>query len=136
MVLTHENIYTPSMDSNIVSNNTDNLKLRITVRPFVSEISSLKCKRILFHSITDIDATTGRTANQRAVLKSGENFLQDSIDRLDGFFGPIDQNLEKIQGTSFSYLSQRNLLENEKIHFSSTVQTTPYLLQVDFDCEG
>ncbi|KAK0075824.1 hypothetical protein PV325_006255 [Microctonus aethiopoides] len=51
------------------------------------------------------------------------------------FFGPIDQNLEKIKGTRFSYLSQRNLLKNEKIQFFSTVQTTPYLLQVDFDCE-
>ncbi|KAK0165505.1 hypothetical protein PV328_004012 [Microctonus aethiopoides] len=110
----------------------------ITVRPFVSEISSFKCKRILFHSITDIDATTGRTANQNAVLISGGNFLQDSvmlfwkkkvfhpkrsveknakkvtfsivlIDLLDGISGPIDQNLEKIQGTNFSYLSQRNL---------------------------
>ncbi|KAK0072219.1 hypothetical protein PV326_000296, partial [Microctonus aethiopoides] len=49
--------------------------LKITVRPFVSEISSLECKRILFHLITDIDATTGLTANQRAVLKSGKNFL-------------------------------------------------------------
>ncbi|KAK0077500.1 hypothetical protein PV325_003893, partial [Microctonus aethiopoides] len=43
--------------------------LNITVRPFVSEILSFKCKRILFHSITDIDATTGRTANQRALKK-------------------------------------------------------------------
>lgn len=32
-----------------------------------------------FHLITDIDATTGCTANQRAVLKSGENFLQDYV---------------------------------------------------------
>ncbi|KAK0072285.1 hypothetical protein PV325_011591, partial [Microctonus aethiopoides] len=54
------------------------LFLKTTIRPFVSEISSCECKRILFHSIPDIDATTGRTANQRAVPKSGENFLQGS----------------------------------------------------------
>ncbi|KAK0073151.1 hypothetical protein PV325_010196, partial [Microctonus aethiopoides] len=131
----------------------------ITVRPFVSEILSFKCKTTLLHSITDINATTGRTANQRAVLKSEENFLNEvimmfwkkiffhpkrsvektqctlnnpaklQIDRFDVFSGPIDQNLEKIQGTSFSYLSQRNLLKNEKINFFSTVWTTPYLLQ-------
>ncbi|KAK0176606.1 hypothetical protein PV328_000725 [Microctonus aethiopoides] len=103
-----------------------------TVRPIVSEISSFECKRILFHSISDIDATTGHTANQRAVLKSGENFLQDSIDRLDGFSGPIDQNLQKIKGTRFSYLTLTyNLFKNEK-----KIQTTPYLLQVDIDCKG
>ncbi|KAK0079149.1 hypothetical protein PV326_008904 [Microctonus aethiopoides] len=64
-------------------------------------------------------------------------FVPEISNRTIGrFFGPIDQNLEKIKGTRFSYLSQRNLLKNEKIQFFSTVQTTPYLLQVDFDCEG
>ncbi|KAK0079443.1 hypothetical protein PV326_008724 [Microctonus aethiopoides] len=100
------------------------------VRPFVSEISSFECKRIVFHSITDIDATTGRTANQKALKKVQKRgfflcfgkstvsllilggmlrFRENSsvqyipkdpvnfqIDRLDGFSGPIDQNLEKI----------------------------------------
>ncbi|KAK0075931.1 hypothetical protein PV325_006166 [Microctonus aethiopoides] len=32
-----------------------------------------------FHSITDIDATTGPTANLRTVPKSGENFLQGPL---------------------------------------------------------
>ncbi|KAK0169790.1 hypothetical protein PV328_010431 [Microctonus aethiopoides] len=50
-----------------------------TARPFVLEISSFECKRILFHSITDIDATTGCTVNPRVVLKSGENFLPGSL---------------------------------------------------------
>ncbi|KAK0076251.1 hypothetical protein PV325_005685, partial [Microctonus aethiopoides] len=54
-------------------------RFKVTVRPFVSEILSFKRKRTLFHSITDIDATAGRTANQRAVLKSGEHFLQDAV---------------------------------------------------------
>ncbi|KAK0073889.1 hypothetical protein PV326_012956, partial [Microctonus aethiopoides] len=107
----------------------------IAVRHFVSEISSFECRRIRFHSITAIEATTSCTANQTAVLKSGENCLQDSIDRMDGFSGPIDQNLEKIQRTSFSHLSRRNLLKNKKMHYFSTVRTTPYLLQVDCDCE-
>ncbi|KAK0165638.1 hypothetical protein PV328_004140 [Microctonus aethiopoides] len=42
-----------------------------TARPFVPEISSFECKRILFPSITDIDASTGRTENPRPVPKSG-----------------------------------------------------------------
>ncbi|KAK0093456.1 hypothetical protein PV326_013470 [Microctonus aethiopoides] len=54
------------------------------------------------------------------------------IDQLAGFSRSPDQNLEKIKATRFSYLSQRNL-KNEKIHFFSTVETTPYLLQIDFD---
>ncbi|KAK0074897.1 hypothetical protein PV325_007660 [Microctonus aethiopoides] len=117
---------------------------KTAARPFVPEISIFECKRILFHSITDIDATTGPTVNRRAFPKSRGNFLQGSvtffrfeenssakctsnnpinfqIDRSNGSCGPIDQNLEKIQGTSFSYLSQRNLLKNEKIQFLSTV---------------
>ncbi|KAK0072574.1 hypothetical protein PV326_014328, partial [Microctonus aethiopoides] len=109
----------------------------ITVRSFLSEISSFKCKRILLQSITDIDAITGRTANQRALKKvqksdfflclskstvsllilggmlrfkenssaqcTPNNPVRFQIDQLDGFSGPIDKNLEKIQGTSFSY---------------------------------
>ncbi|KAK0072741.1 hypothetical protein PV325_010896 [Microctonus aethiopoides] len=43
--------------------------LKTTVRPFVPEISSFECKRILFRSIIDIDATTGRTANPSTVPK-------------------------------------------------------------------
>ncbi|KAK0072401.1 hypothetical protein PV326_000115, partial [Microctonus aethiopoides] len=142
--------------------------LEMAIRAFVSEISSFECKRIVLHSITDIDTTSGRTANQRlkkvqksdfclcfgkataslliigGMLRFKLNFSAQCIandlakfqtDQLDGSTGPIDQNLENIQGTSFSYLSQRNFLKNEKIQFSSTVETTPYLLQVDFDCE-
>ncbi|KAK0075879.1 hypothetical protein PV326_011217, partial [Microctonus aethiopoides] len=56
--------------------------LKITVRPFVSEILSFECKRTLFQSITDIDATTGHTANQRAVLKSGQNLQQDALKKV------------------------------------------------------
>ncbi|KAK0072264.1 hypothetical protein PV325_011629, partial [Microctonus aethiopoides] len=115
--------------------------LKTTARPFVSEISSFECKRILFHLITDIDATTSRTANPRAVAKSRGNFVQGSvmlfrkstvsllilremlrfeknssakctpnnpvnfqIDRSNGSCRPIDQNLEKVEGTRFSYL--------------------------------
>ncbi|KAK0076946.1 hypothetical protein PV325_004641 [Microctonus aethiopoides] len=135
----------------------------MAIRAFVSEISSFECKRIVLHSITDIDTTSGRTANQRlkkvqksdfclcfgkataslliigGMLRFKLNFSAQCIandlakfqtDQLDGSTGPIDQNLENIQGTSFSYLSQRNFLKNEKIQFSSTVETTPYLLQL------
>ncbi|KAK0082408.1 hypothetical protein PV326_007202, partial [Microctonus aethiopoides] len=96
--------------------------LKTTARPFVPDIPGFDCKRILFHSITDIEATTGRTANPRAVPKSGGNFLRGAvmffqfkenftaqcipndpvnsqIEQLDDFSGPIDQNLEKIKGT-------------------------------------
>ncbi|KAK0077537.1 hypothetical protein PV326_009993 [Microctonus aethiopoides] len=62
---------------------------RTTARPFVLEISSFECKRILFHSITDIDASTGRTANPRP------------IERLNGFSGPIDHNLKKLKEQGF-----------------------------------
>ncbi|KAK0086322.1 hypothetical protein PV326_005592 [Microctonus aethiopoides] len=57
------------------------LEAATTIRPFVSEIWSFECKRILFHSITDIDATPDRTANQGAVPKSAENLLQVSVIR-------------------------------------------------------
>ncbi|KAK0074096.1 hypothetical protein PV325_008787 [Microctonus aethiopoides] len=63
--------------------------LQTTARPFVLEISSFECKRILFHSITDIDASTGRTANPRP------------IERLNGFSGPIDHNLKKLKEQGF-----------------------------------
>ncbi|KAK0074206.1 hypothetical protein PV325_008638 [Microctonus aethiopoides] len=53
--------------------------IKTTIQPFVSEISSFECKMILFHSITDIDANTGRPKNQRAVPKFGGNFLQGSV---------------------------------------------------------
>ncbi|KAK0170614.1 hypothetical protein PV328_008447 [Microctonus aethiopoides] len=124
--------------------------LKTAARPFVPEISIFECKRILFHSITDIDATTGPTLKKVqksdfflcfgkstvSLLILGEmlrfeenssakctsnNPINFQIDRSNGSCGPIDQNLEKIQGTSFSYLSQRNLLKNEKIQFLSTV---------------
>ncbi|KAK0080735.1 hypothetical protein PV326_008013 [Microctonus aethiopoides] len=123
---------------------------KTAARPFVPEISIFECKRILFHSITDIDATTGPTLKKVqksdfflcfgkstvSLLILGEmlrfeenssakctsnNPINFQIDRSNGSCGPIDQNLEKIQGTSFSYLSQRNLLKNEKIQFLSTV---------------
>ncbi|KAK0166726.1 hypothetical protein PV327_004215 [Microctonus hyperodae] len=48
--------------------------MKTTVRLFVSEISNFECKRILFHSITDIDGTASRRANRRTVSKSRQNY--------------------------------------------------------------
>ncbi|KAK0072766.1 hypothetical protein PV325_010821, partial [Microctonus aethiopoides] len=46
--------------------------LKTAIWPFVPRYP-------VFHLITDIDATTGRTANQRAVPKSAGNLLQSSV---------------------------------------------------------
>ncbi|KAK0073727.1 hypothetical protein PV326_013120, partial [Microctonus aethiopoides] len=96
-----------------------------------------------FNSINDSTSIDDKSSNKDIIRHQENSGKPDEdkkekikIDRLDGFSEPIDQNLEKIRGTRFSYLSQRNLLKNEKINYFSTVETTPYLLQVDFECKA